>query len=190
MIRDFRCEHCGAPLTPPPDGSAFVRCDYCGSHYQLDKAAPAPKPDPKPAAKPAARPAAPADEAGPADATYAVGDTVSIRYGSTWYDGTIVGVRKPGLWRAHYEGWSSSSDEDVRAGRLRPRVVAPKTEPVAVTAATAGSLTVGQAIEVESSSVWYPATVIALRKKGARIRYDGYDASYDEHVGWDRIRIP
>jgi hypothetical protein len=54
--------------------------------------------------------------------------------------------------------------------------------------AQAGSFRVGQAVSVEWKGSWYDATVLEARPGLWKIHYDGYDASWDEHVGPRRIR--
>lgn len=46
----------------------------------------------------------------------------------------------------------------------------------------------GDQVEVLWSGVWYPASVVKAEAARYRINYDGYDSSWDEWVGPDRIR--
>ena len=47
----------------------------------------------------------------------------------------------------------------------------------------------GEAVDVEWRGSWYPAEVLELvPPESYRIHYDGYDASWDEDVGTDRMR--
>lgn len=190
-LKNFRCDHCAAPLTPPPAGSTFVRCEYCGHHYQFS--APAPAPAPAPARSPRANPPAvqqaperrapqpPADPAAPSP--YAEGTRVQILYGSTWYDGVILKARGTRKWRVRYDGYSSDWDQDMPEKNLRPAKAADAPPP-----APKRDLKKGDAVEVHWGSSWYAATVLRPRDDGARIRYDGYGSGWDEDVPWDRIR--
>jgi hypothetical protein len=47
----------------------------------------------------------------------------------------------------------------------------------------------GDPVDVEWRGTWYPASVIEVKPQGRyKIHYDGYDSSWDEIVGPDRIR--
>ena len=64
--------------------------------------------------------AAPEADAGDPNASYAVGDGVDIRWGSSWWKGSVK--RKDGKrYFVGYDGYHSGWDEWVTAVRLRPR---------------------------------------------------------------------
>jgi hypothetical protein len=64
--------------------------------------------------------AAPEANAGDPNATYAVGDAVDIRWGSSWWKGRVK--QKDGKrYFIGYDGYHSGWDEWVTAVRLRPR---------------------------------------------------------------------
>jgi hypothetical protein len=48
----------------------------------------------------------------------------------------------------------------------------------------------GRHVEVEWEKTWYPAQVIAIRAAESRVHYVGFEASWDEWVGPERIRNP
>lgn len=47
---------------------------------------------------------------------------------------------------------------------------------------------VGDVVEVEWKGSWYKANVLEVKDGKYKIHYEGYDASYDEEVGKERIR--
>jgi hypothetical protein len=64
--------------------------------------------------------AAPEADAGDPNATYAIGDAVDIRWGSSWWKGRVK--QKDGTrYRVGYDGYHSGWDEWVTAVRLRPQ---------------------------------------------------------------------
>jgi hypothetical protein len=64
-----------------------------------------------------------------------------------------------------------------------------KAEPVATSArAAAPRRRAGDAVEVEWRADWWPARILEVRGDRYRVRYDGYDASWDETVGEERVR--
>ena len=65
-------------------------------------------------------PRAGADGPGDPTAVYAEGQSVDIYWGSSWWAGEIKRKNGNATYRIGYTGWSSSSDEDVTAKRLRP----------------------------------------------------------------------
>jgi hypothetical protein len=67
----------------------------------------------------------------------------------------------------------------------------PKTKPPTTSGKIAGAdgkWKVGDKLEVESRSVWYPAQIIAINGNKYKIHYDGYPASDDEWVEDYRMR--
>ncbi|HZX32271.1 MAG TPA: caspase family protein [Rhodocyclaceae bacterium] len=79
------------------------------------------------------------------------------------------------------------------AGIARNRIKALETVAVApkVSAAVSSKegLVRGDAVDVEWHGSWYPGSVLEVKSQGRyRIHYDGYDSSWDEVVGPDRIR--
>jgi hypothetical protein len=110
---------------------------------------------------------------------------VRVRYNSTWYDGQVLKRAGPSSWEVSYDGWDSSWNEVVGPSRLAPREgAAPRRE------ASPKALVVGQAVDVLYNTVWYPATVLSVGPASARIHYTEYSDSWDEDVGWDRLRVP
>ena len=60
----------------------------------------------------------------------------------------------------------------------------------AALAETAPTYKVGDKVEVLWKGTWYPAAVIEVKPDEWKIHYDGYEASWDEWVKSDRIRMP
>ena len=52
------------------------------------------------------------------------------------------------------------------------------------------STTQQQTVEVEWNGTWFDAVVLDQNGSKSLIRYVGYDASWDEWVGPDRLRLP
>lgn len=56
----------------------------------------------------------------PASASWAVGDSVMVKWQGKWYPASIIG-RKDGLYKIHYDGYAASWDEWVEAQRIASR---------------------------------------------------------------------
>ena len=52
------------------------------------------------------------------------------------------------------------------------------------------STTGQQVVEVEWSGTWYPAVILDQNGSKSLIHYVGYDSSWDEWVGAQRLRLP
>jgi hypothetical protein len=142
---------------------------------------------------------------GPGDpkAAYTKGQAVDIHSGSTWYPGSVIGL-DGSKYRAHYDGYSSSWDEWVRADRLRPRTIVDagadtsakdagsdaRAYPVPAVDGGDPKATYenGEAVEVLYGSTWWAGSI--KQKDGSRYRigYDGYSDSWDEWVTPKRLR--
>jgi hypothetical protein len=57
-------------------------------------------------------------------------------------------------------------------------------------AQTAQRYQVGDSVSIQWSASWWPGRVLAVEGERYRIRYDGYDASWDEWVTAERLRRP
>jgi hypothetical protein len=105
-----------------------------------------------------------------------LGERVMARSGGKTGKGKIVGVQN-GKFRIHYYGWDDADDEWLTVAALSPPN-APKSRFI-----------VGQTVEVEWKGKWWKAKVQRVGDGLYFIRYDGYDASWDEWVGQRRIRV-
>jgi uncharacterized protein with FMN-binding domain len=112
--------------------------------------------------------AAPAARSGGA---YKAGDALEVEWKGKWYPAKILEV-KDGKYKIHYDGYESSWDEWVTTARMR------------------GGATwkVGDPLQVQWKGQWYPASIIEVKDGKYKIHYDGYDASWDEWIGTDRMK--
>lgn len=62
--------------------------------------------------------------------------------------------------------------------------------PVEAPAQAADRFSVGDSVSIQWSASWWPGRVLAVDGERYRIRYDGYDASWDEWVTAERLRRP
>lgn len=80
------------------------------------------------------------------------------------------------------------------AGIARNRIKALDTVAVAASVSSSpspskGGFVRGDAVDIEWHGTWYPGSVLEVKQQGRyKIHYDGYDSSWDEIVGPDRIR--
>ncbi len=122
----------------------------------------------------------------------AIGQPVQVRWNDAWYEGHIRAVYPDGRVRVHYEGWDDSFDEDVdRARVLQLPGGSQVVQPGGTVATPSTELTEGQRVQVEWLGNWYDGTVLGTELDGSvRVHYEGWDESYDEAVGRNRIRVP
>ena len=106
---------------------------------------------------------------------FEVGTTQKVYWGGKLYDAKILKVDGDFHWIT-YPGWPDYWNEWVMSDRI-VAAVSSKTLPK-----------VGAAVEVEWKGKWWNATVLEVAGERAKIHYDGYDASWDEWVGPDRVR--
>ena len=109
-----------------------------------------------------------------------VGDKADVLWKGKWYPATVRKVKGHQCF-IHYDGYSRSWDEWVGPDRIRIK---------GETAAKDLKFEVGDPVVVKWKGTWYDAHVIAINKKknSWKIHYDGYDNSWDEWVGANRIR--
>ena len=149
-----------------------------------------------PSAAPAPTSASTTGEAAPSGAVVTEqtalteGERMEILDRSRWYDGHVLEVRAGGLVRVHYHGWSSRFDTDVTRDRLRvfgPAMddAGPPGTAIDPTAALRG----GDAVWALSQGHWYRAEVVQPMENGTyQVRYIGWDNSWNESLGLDRLR--
>lgn len=116
-----------------------------------------------------------------AEPVCAVGDKAKVEWKGSWYPASVIQVNEDQTrCFIHYDGYESSWDEWVGANRIQVANRAPAAEKPA--------FAVGDAVEVNWKGSWYKASVLAVKGDKTKIHYDGYDNSWDEWVGANRIR--
>jgi hypothetical protein len=105
-----------------------------------------------------------------------VGQRIEVLYKDKWYKATSIDADGDKL-RVRYVNYDSSWDEWVGPDRIRPYQPSQFAD--------------GDKIDVRWSTdgKWYPATIRQGWYGLHFIRYDGYDASWDEWVGPGSIRL-
>lgn len=105
-----------------------------------------------------------------------VGQRIEVLWKGKWYKGKTLAAEGDRL-KVHYVGFQDTWDEWVAPDRVRP-YQPPQYAP-------------GDAVEVLwKDGVWYPARVLRGTYGIHLVRYDGYDASTDEWVSPQQIRLP
>jgi hypothetical protein len=102
--------------------------------------------------------------------TEPVGASIKVRWKGKTYDARVKKV-EGGFMFVTYAGYGPEWDEWMTAAR----VVRPKSQ--------------GKAVEVLWKGKWYGATLKSEREGQWCVSYDGYDSSWDECVGRERIRF-
>jgi hypothetical protein len=116
--------------------------------------------------------------AGAAARDYKPGDKVLVTYQGRTLLADVVMQVGADSWRVHYDGWGPEAAENVGPDRIR--------RPFTATSAHA----VGEALTVDVNGQPMPGKVIAATAPDKwLVRFDGYDARYDQEVGADRIRV-
>jgi hypothetical protein len=108
---------------------------------------------------------------------FKVGQNVEVEWQGTWWAAEVVKV-KDGSYYIHYTGWDNSWDEWVGDNRIR----------VPQQGQQGGKFGVGSKVEVEWQGQWWAAEVVQTKDGRYFIHYTGWDNSWDEWVGNDRIR--
>jgi len=82
-----------------------------------------------------------------------------------------------------------NEERNVELGRKKITNVSAKPDlETAPAPPVAGAWKKGDKVMVEENGKWYPATILFARNKEWFIRYDGYDAQFDEWAGLARIK--
>ncbi len=109
-------------------------------------------------------------QAAAANAEFKPKQAVEVEWGGQWWAAEVMEV-KEGKYYITYTGWGKTWDEWV--GKERIRAVAK----------------VLQRAEVEWGGTWWPAEVLETKGDKYYIHYTGWDKTWDEWVGKDRIRL-
>lgn len=104
------------------------------------------------------------------------GQRIEVLWKGKWFKAKSLAAEGDRL-KVHYVGFQDAWDEWVSPDRVRPY------QPAQYAA--------GDAVEVLwKDGVWYPARVLRGTYGVHLVRYDGYDASADEWVSPQQIRLP
>lgn len=129
-------------------------------------------------------PAAPAAPAAPeAQQTFKPGDEVFVGEPGTGmsYPGVVDRVRE-GEYFVRFSGTIGPSDQWVDARRVRAPPSPRREVPLP------GFVKAGARVEVLSKGQWYGAKILEVSGATAKVRYDRYDASWDEWITAERVR--
>jgi hypothetical protein len=133
--------------------------------------------------------------------SYRVGDFVLVQWCDAEYPAFITAKKGRTRYRVHFDGyeprWDTEVGFDEIKGRLevQPKVPPPLCERVAQAMGIkkpdddkAGLFKVGARVRVTWRGSVYKAVVLEVPAPDRyRVHYDGYEASWDEVVGTDRI---
>jgi len=117
-------------------------------------------------------------------ATCAVGDKAQVEWKGSWYSAKVLKAADDRCY-IHYDGYGSNWNEWVGPDRIK---ITQAAGPGAASEPTA-TYSIGDPVQVKWKGTWYPASVLAVSKKGTyKIHYDGYASSWDEWVGPSRMK--
>jgi len=111
------------------------------------------------------------------------GDKADVLWKGSWYPATVLDARGHKCF-IHYDGYDNSWDEWVGPNRIRIKGSSYAPPPPR----TSGYFGEGDPVLVLWKGNWYPAHVLRAKGSQTYIHYDGYENSWDEWVGPDRIR--
>jgi hypothetical protein len=113
--------------------------------------------------------------------THQVGEAVTVLWEGQPYPAKVLEVAGD-FHRITYLGWSSDWDEWVLSNRM-VATAAEAEAPAHLPKPRPG-------VEVEWEGRWWPATVLQEKDGKSLVHYTGWEASWDEWVGRDRLRLP
>lgn len=105
-----------------------------------------------------------------------VGERLEAKWGEEWWKARILEVGADQV-KVRYIGDYDRTENWLEESDLRPL-----SKPQ--------ELSVGDRVEVEFTSKWYPARVLGSKRGIYHIHYDGFSSTWDEWAGSKRIRIP
>lgn len=106
-------------------------------------------------------------------AAFRVGERVEVFDQGNWYR-AIITESEDNEFKVHFFGYEYNEDEWKKPNQIRQ--FKPK------------SFAVGSLIEAEYEKKWYKAKVLQVKGGAHLVRYDDFDAQYDEWISSDRIR--
>jgi len=102
-----------------------------------------------------------------------VGEKAKVLWNGYHFQATLK-AKKADKFCIHYDGWASSWDECVAAARFK---------------CTGGAaFKAGQKVEVEWKAAYYSAKIKSIKGNKYCITYVGWESSWDECVGPQRVR--
>lgn len=115
-----------------------------------------------------------------APAARAAGAKCEVLWSGTWYKAVVL-EQKDGKFQIKYDGYGDEWNEWVGPDRIRFAG--------GVAAPAAQGAVAGKKCEVLWAGTWFPSTVVEQKDGKFHIKYDGYDDTWNEWVGEDRIRF-
>ena len=109
-------------------------------------------------------------EGHPFNSKYSVGEKVKVEWKGSWFDASIL-ANDGERYHISYIGYDSSWDEWVGPERIKN-----------------SRYSVGEHVKVEWNGSWFDASILAINGEQYHISYIGYDSSWDEWVGPERIQ--
>ena len=106
---------------------------------------------------------------------YPVGAKIHVFWGGKIWPAEVTSTADD-FHKITYPGWPAYWDEWVLSNRIAD------ASPASATTAP------GEKLDVEWQGTWYPAVVLKRSGNRALIHYEGYDATWDEWVGPERMR--
>jgi hypothetical protein len=100
------------------------------------------------------------------------GDRAEVLWKGTWYPAHVLKGKGSECY-IHYDGYGSNWDEWVGPDRIK---------------IASRSFYEGDSVQVLWKGNWWPAHVLKAKGGLWKIHYDGYDSSWDEWVGLERLR--
>lgn len=117
----------------------------------------------------------------PKAATCNKGEKLLVEWQKAWYPAEIIGgPNDKRQCKIHYDGFESSWDEYITPNRMRRKMATGDVKRWCVK---------GNKLMVEWQGKYYAAVVVdgPNAQKQCKVHYPGYDASWDEYIGADRV---
>jgi hypothetical protein len=112
----------------------------------------------------------------------AAGAKCEVLWSGTWYKAAVL-EQKDGKFHIKYDGYADTWNEWVGQDRIR-------FAGGAAAPAVQGAAVAGKKCQVLWAGTWYDSKVVEQKEGKFLIKYDGYDDTWNEWVGEDRIRFP
>ncbi len=100
-----------------------------------------------------------------------VGEKAEVEWKGKWYNAKVLKTSDDkSKCFVQYDGYGPEWNEWVGEDRIKV------------------TYKVGDKLQVKWKGNWYPANVLEVKGGKYKIRYDGYDSSWDEWIDLDRIK--